>query len=114
MRIKGETVILVVKEQVDTDPMGAPIYGEPEYVPVENVCVGNPAADPLIETNDLNGRRTAFVLGIPKGDTHNWTDVEVIIRGDRYRTYGPPLIQTEANIPARIPWNTQIKVERYE
>lgn len=111
--IRGETVVLIEKTQTGVDPMGTPIYEETEAV-VDDVCVGSPAADPVTETNDLDGKRCAFVLGIPKGDTHNWSDTVVYIRGEKYKTYGPPLIQTEANVPARIPWNTQIKVEHYE
>lgn len=111
--IRGETVVLIEKTQTGTDPMGAPIYEETETI-VENVCVGTPAADPVIEMNDIDGKRCAYVLGIPKGDTHDWRDAVVYIRGKRFKTYGPPLIQTEANIPARIPWHVQIKVELYE
>ena len=111
--IRGETVILIQKTQTGVDPMGAPIYEETE-IPVENVCVGSPAADPVVEMNDMDGKRCAYVLGIPKGDAHNWSDTVVIIHGERFRTYGAPLVQTEANIPARIPWHLQIKVERYE
>ena len=111
--IRGETVVLVEKTQTGTDPMGAPIYEETETV-VENVCVGTPSADPVVEMNDIDGKRCAYVLGIPKGDAHDWRDAVVYIHGERFKTYGPPLIQTEANIPARIPWHLQVEVERYE
>lgn len=111
--IHGETVVLIEKTQTGVDPMGAPIYEETEAV-VDNVLVGSPAADPVTEMNDLDGKRCAYVLGIPKGDAHDWRDTVVYIRGERYRTYGPPLVQTEANIPTRIPWHVQVKVERYE
>lgn len=111
--IRGETVILMDKVQTGVDPMGSPIYEEQE-IPVDNVLVGNPAADPVIENDDMNGRRCAYVLGIPKKDAHDWRDKVVYIHGQRFRTYGPPLIQTEANLPKRLPWNAQIKVERYE
>lgn len=109
--IKGETVTLIVKTQIDVDPFGEPILNSVE-TPVENVIVGSPTFDQAVSELNLSGKRIAFTLGIPKGDTHSWTDTEVIIRGKRYRTYGFPLTQTEANVPGS--WNTQVKVEYYE
>ncbi len=112
-RIKGETIILVEKKIIGEDPFGEPIVEE-ELIPVDNVLLGAPSTDQIVEDKDLNGRRLAFILGIPKGDEHEWTDTDVFIRGNRFRTYGVPLLQTEANVPARLPWNLQVKVERYE
>lgn len=108
--IKGETVILIEKNQSGADAFGAPIFTENE-ITVNNVLIGNPSEDAVINDMQLYGKRLLFVLGIPKGDEHNWQDTIVVIRGERFRTYGFPLTQTAANVPGK--WNTQVKVEKY-
>ena len=108
--MKGITVQLVVKTQTSTDPFGAPIYSE-ELVSVNDVLVGSPSSEDVISTLDLTGKRIAFVLGIPKGDTHIWEDTDVIIWGERYRTIGYPETGIQDNIPLR--WGQNVKVERY-
>lgn len=108
--MKGMTVQLAVKTQTGTDPFGAPIYSE-EFVSVNDVLVGSPSSDDVISTLDLTGKRIAFVLGIPKGDTHIWEDTDVIIWGERYRTIGYPETGIQENIPLR--WGQNVKVERY-
>ena len=108
--MKGETVGLVVKTQTGTDPFGHPIYSE-EIVNVEDVLVGQPSSDDVLSTLNLTGKRIAYTLGIPKGDTHVWTDTEVIIWGERFRTIGFPKTGTQANIPLR--WGQNVQVERY-
>lgn len=109
--MRGETVILINRKITGSDPFGADVYTE-EEVSVENVIIGNPSTEDVTTDLNLYGKHLLFVLGIPKGDTHEWKDRTVIIRGQRFRTYGFPLTQTEANVPGR--WNTQVKVECYE
>ena len=109
--IKGETVILIKKTTAGTNLIGEPIVTT-EEIAVENVLIGTPSTDAAIEDLNLYGKRLAFVLGIPKGDENDWKDAEVKIRGQRFRSYGFPLTQTEENVPG--PWNTQVKVEAYE
>lgn len=109
--IKGEQVVLIEKTQTGTDSFGNPTYSESE-VTVDNVVIGTPSTEAAIAELNLTGKRLAFVLGIPKGDTHNWKDTFVIIRNQKFRTYGFPLTQTNANVPGK--WNTQVKVEVYE
>lgn len=108
--IKGEKVYLIETTQNGTDAFGAPKYTETS-VEVNDVLVGNPSTDAVLSELQMYGKKLLFVLGIPKGDTHNWQDKFVEIRGKRFRTYGFPLTQTEANVPGR--WNTQVKVEQY-
>ena len=109
--IRGETVILIETTETGTDPFGSAIVEETE-VAVDNVLVGSPSTDDAVNDLNLYGKVLLFTLGIPKGDTHDWKDKTVMIRGEKYKTYGFPLTQTEANVPGR--WNTQVKVERYE
>ena len=73
--------------------------------------VGQPTTDEVTSTIALYGKTIAYSVGIPKGDTHDWTDAEVVIFGDRYRTIGYPQTGIQANIPLR--WGQTIKVERY-
>lgn len=109
--IKGETVILKSKTQNGVDQFGKPKYLTTD-INVDNVLVGSPSFDASVAELNLTGKKLAFTLGIPKGDTHNWKDTEVVIRGQIFRTYGFPLLQTSENVPGR--WNMQVKVETYE
>lgn len=108
--MKGTTVQLVIKTQSGTDPFGAPIYTE-ELVNVPDVLVGSPTTDDVTDSLNLYGKKIEYMLGIPKGDTHNWTDTDVIIWGNRYRTFGYPITGEQANIPLR--WGQNVRVERY-
>lgn len=109
--IKTETVILKEKELNGYDPFGKPIYTTND-ISVPDVVVGSPTFDGQVAELNLTGKKLAFTLGIPKGDTHDWKDAEVVIRGEVFKTYGYPMTQTAGNVPGK--WNTQVKVERYE
>jgi hypothetical protein len=104
------TVQLAVKTVTGYDPFGAPIETE-ELIDVEDVLVGQPSTDDVTNTIQLYGKKIEYVLGIPKGDTHNWTDAEVIIWGQRFRTIGYPQTGIQENIPLR--WGQNVRVERY-
>ena len=108
--LKGTTIQLIVETQTGTDPFGAPIYEE-EAVDVKDVLVGQPSTDDVTNSIQLYGKKIEYILGIPKGDTHNWTDAVVIIFGEKYRTIGYPQTGILENIPLR--WGQNVKVERY-
>lgn len=108
--LKGTTIQLIVETQTGTDPFGAPIYEE-EAVDVDDVLVGQPSTDDVTNSIQLYGKKIEYILGIPKGDTHNWTDAVVIIFGEKYRTIGYPQTGILENIPLR--WGQNVKVERY-
>lgn len=107
--MKTTTVGLVIKTQAGTDPFGAPIYAE-TVEQVSGVLVGQPTTQEINTTLNLHGKRTDYVLGIPKGDTHSWTDTAVIIWGRRFETIGEPETAEEANIP--LYWGQKVKVRR--
>lgn len=109
--IKGKTVILYEVSQVGTDDFNAPIFDE---VPTEvsNVLIQPASNDAIISESEVNGKHIAYVLHIPKGDTHNWNDAIVEFYGNKWRTYGSEIIYDEDLTP--LDWNKQIKVERYE
>ena len=109
--IKGETVTLIQKKIAGKNEFDEPLT-VCDVATVDNVLLGQPTSEQAIEDLNLYGKRIAYVLGIPKEDKHNWKDCEVIIKGQRFRSYGFPLTQTDANVPGM--WNTQVKVEAYE
>lgn len=108
--IKGMTVYLIVETVAGTDPFGAPVVEE-TLEPVDDVLVGQPSTDDINDSINLYGKKCDYVLGIPKGDTHDWTDAVLEIRGERYRTIGYPMRGIDENVPLR--WFQNVKVERY-
>lgn len=108
--MRGVTVYLHVKTESDTDAFGAPVYVD-EVIPVDNVLIGEPTTDQAIQELNLYGKRLAYVLAIPKGDEHVWTDTEVEFFGEKFRTYGEPTQGIEDLIP--LSWNKKVRVERY-
>lgn len=108
--MRGITITLYGKTQTGTDDFGAPIYSE-TAIEVENVLIGEPSADQITEELNLHGKRLAYVLAIPKGDTNTWTDRKVSFFGETFKTYGEPTQGIEHLIP--LAWNKKVKVERY-
>ncbi len=108
--MKGMTVQLVRKTQDGTDPFGAPIYSE-EIIDVPDCLVGQPSTDEIAQTMEMFGKQIAYVVGVPKGDENTWTDTDVIIWGERFRTIGYPETGIQENIPLR--WGKNVRVERY-
>lgn len=113
MLIKGETVTLIEKTFVSYDDFGQPVYSKTETL-INDVIVGSPSSDDVIAELNISGKRIAYTLGIPKDDTHEWTDTDVIVRGIKCRTIGIPIAYTLGNMPNWFGINKQIKVEAYE
>lgn len=74
---------------------------------INDVLIGEPTSS--APTDQTDGRLLGFTLGIPKGDTHDWSDRIVEFWGKRFRTLGYPQQGIEENIPLR--WGKNIKVE---
>lgn len=114
--MRGITVTLYARAQSGTDPFGAPVYTETAEQ-VENVLVGQPTTDDITTSTDLHGRRIDYMLGIPKGDTHDWTDARVSWT-DAYgrtivcKTFGFPITGVEHLIPT--PWHMKVRCHRIE
>lgn len=111
LNIKGIPVKLSVRTQTGIDDFNRPTYEVSQEV-VENVLVGEPSSDDVISELNLSGRRIAYTLAIPKGDTHVWENTEVEFFGRKFRTIGLPTEGIEENLP--LSWNKKVKVERYE
>lgn len=107
----GVTVTLYERVLTGHDALNDPVY-ELTPVDVSNVLVGQPTTDEVTSSIDLYGKRIEYMLGIPKGDAHNWEDTAVIIFGQTYRTFGSTIQGIEANVPT--PWHKKVRVCRYE
>ena len=109
--IKGITVTLINKVKTGEDPFGQPIYDDIE-IEVDNVLVSPVSTEDIVNINELTGKKAVYTLAIPKGDTNNWEDAEVIFFGKRWRTFGMVTEGIEHLIP--LDWNKKVMVERYE
>ena len=114
--LKGLTVRLYERRQTGTDELNRPVYYEMP-VDVENVLIGPPSDDEIVEAMNLSGKRIVYKLGIPKGDTHEWEGCKIELLSPfplpgMYRAIGPVTAGIESLVPG--PWNKQVKVERYE
>lgn len=113
--ITGITVNLWQQTQTGADPFGAPIYSEAP-VQVANVLVGSPTTDDITTSTDLYGKKIEYMLGIPKGDSHDWQDKRVSWT-DAYgrtvtvKTFGFPVTGIEENIPG--PWHMKVRCEAF-
>lgn len=109
--MRGVTITLYDKTQTGVDGFGRPVY-EDTAVTVDNVLIGEPTSEDVIDTLNLTGKHLAYTLAIPKGDTHTWTDRKVEFFGKVFRTIGEPTQGIDHLIP--LSWNKKVKVERYE
>lgn len=109
--LHGITVQLYNRIQVGNDALNNPIvtYTAED---VDGVLVGQPTTSEIVESNDFYGKRLDLMLGIPKGDTHNWTNVLVGINGNYYITFGYPMTGIQDLIP--LAWGQNVRAMRYE
>lgn len=109
--LKGTDIILYEKVQTGEDSFHEPVFTETP-VTVHNVLIGEPSAEEITTELQLTGRRLAYTLALPKGDTHDWNDVRVEFFGQSWRTCGGVTQGIEALIPLR--WNKKVQVAKYE
>lgn len=109
--MRGVTIILYDKVQTGVDAFNRPVY-EDVATTIDNVLIGEPTTEDVINELNLTGKHLAYTLAIPKGDTHEWNDRKVEFFGEVFRTYGEPTQGIEHLIP--LSWNKKVKVERYE
>lgn len=107
----GASVVLYERTQTGVDAFNDPVYAVTP-VTVENVLIGQPTTDEVTSSIDLYGKRIEYMLGIPKGDAHEWEDATVEIFGKPFRTFGATIQGIEANVPT--PWHKKVRVCRYE
>jgi len=113
--MRGTTVTLYELTQTGVDELGVPIYEETP-VTVEDVLVGEPSTEDIATSTALYQKQIRYMLGIPKGDTHDWMDRKVSWT-DSYgithvcMTFGFPITGIEANIPTR--WHMKVRCEDF-
>lgn len=108
--IRGITIQLQVTSENGVDEFNRPFVTE-EWIDVNNVLVGEPSDNDIINQQELEGRHWQYTLAIPKGDTHDWQNKLVRIWGETYKTFGHVTQGIEVNIP--LLWNKKVKVEKY-
>ena len=107
----GESVALTVKTETGRDAFNDPVYSTTTET-VNNVLIGQPTAEEAQSSIDLYGKTCDYMLGIPKGDTHDWEDTTVTFWGYTWDTIGPTIMGIEQNVPT--PWHRKIRVHRHE
>lgn len=113
MGIQGISIQVMQKTITGYDWANQPIYSD-EWVSVDNVLVGEPTTDDITQALDLFNKRIAYVMAIPKGDTHEWVNTKVRLPepfAGEYQTVGIPTAGIEENIP--LQWNKKVKIEAY-
>lgn len=113
--MRGTTVTLYEQTLTGYDSFNAPIYTETETT-VYDVLIGEPTTDDITTSTELFGKTLVCMLGIPKGDTHDWTDKKVSwvdAYGETHylQTFGFPITGIEANIPTR--WHKKVRCAAY-
>ena len=107
----GVSVVLHEKTKTGVDGMNNPVYSVTRTT-VNNVLVGQPETDDITSSISLYGKKITYMLGLPKGDTHDWTDTIVEIFGEPFQTFGDIIQGIEANVPT--PWHKKVRVMRCE
>ena len=110
--LKGITVTLYVKSSNSTDDFNRPIITETP-VTVDNVLVQplERTTDAMTEDTNLTAKKVSYLLGIPKGDTHDWNDAKVEFFGQTFISENGEWQGIETLIPGD--WNKKIVVRRY-
>lgn len=108
--LKGITVTVINKIETSKDPLGNPIY-EDSPIEVDNVLVAPTSSDDVVNQLSLTGKKAVYTLAIPKGNTNDWEDKEVLFFNQRWHTFGIPIEGIEELIP--LDWNKKVMVERY-
>lgn len=114
--MKGVTVTLYeTTETAEVDAFGVPVCTETATT-VSDVLIGEPTTEDLTISTALYQKVVRYILGIPKGDTHDWTNKKVSWT-DAYgvthvvKTFGFPITGVEANIPTR--WHMKVRCEDF-
>lgn len=108
--MRGASVVLYVKTLTGHDALNNPVYTTTQET-VDNVLIGQPTTDDVTSSIDLYGKKIEYMLGLPKGDAHDWTDTRVDFFGKSFRTFGDIIQGIEENVPT--PWHKKVRVERY-
>lgn len=106
----GITIKLYNRTSTEQDAFNRPTYKE-TAVNVDNVLIGEPSTQEIVDELNLSGKRLAYTLAIPKGDTNVWENKVVEFFGEKFEVIGYPTQGLEHLIP--LSWNKKVKVARY-
>lgn len=110
-RIHGITVKLQTLTATGTDAFNVPTYAE-TWADVPDVIVGQPTDAEQIDAMDLYGSRAVYILGIPKGDTHDWSAGKLVqFFGETFRIFGHTIQGIDDMVP--LQWNKKVMVANY-
>ncbi len=112
--MKGIEITLIGKTLDGKDSFNQPVYKDTQ-ITVSDVLVGEPSSTDIENNLTIYGKRTAYTLAIPKGDTNTWEGAEVVLPlpfNGTYKVIGKPTAGIEANIPLR--WNKKVHLEQIE
>jgi len=109
--MKGTTVILLDRIKTGETRLREPVFEEVE-IPVSNVLIAPVSGADLPTEYDFDGKKTVYVLAIPKEDRNTWKDRRVRFWGETWKVVGEPVRGMDELIP--LDWNMKVTVERYE
>jgi hypothetical protein len=109
--IQGITIELLIEEETGKDEFNNPVYKE-SWVEVENVLVGEPSAEEILNELNLTGVRVRYSIAVPKGDAHDWKNARLKFFGEEWQVAGDLVGGIEEMIP--LDWNKKGYVARYE
>ena len=107
--MKGIAITLKKKTKTGTDAFGQDIYTETD-VQVNDVLVGEQSSEDIQTAIVIYGKKIAYTLAIPKGDTNDWYKAKVVLWGETFNVIGDATMGIEENIPLR--WNKKVHLER--
>lgn len=106
--IKGITIKLLSKIPGEKDPFGESI-DEIEEIFVENVLVAPITSSDIVNNTELEGKKTVYIIAIPKGDKNIWENQEVEFMNRKWKVFSGAMEGIENNIP--LSWNKKYMVE---
>ena len=109
--MRGITITLYEAVESGKNAFNEATYTETP-VEVDNVLIAPASESEILDAINLYGRKAVYVLGIPKGDMHEWENRKVTFFGENWRVFGIPSEGLEHLIP--LDWNKKVMVERYE
>ena len=113
MSIKGIPVTLYVNTVTGKDDFNQDIVTS-TTVTVNNVVIGQPSSQDVLNEYNLSGKTISYMLAIPADDTHVWENTIVEFYGRKFRTVGIADQYMYGFMGKNFPWNKRIKVEEYE
>ena len=111
MVLNQTTIQIKTRTQTGVDAFNRPTYTD-AWEDVAGCVVGSPSSEDVENELNLSGKRIAYEIFLPNGDTHTWNGTSVMIGSREYRVIGDAR-ESFVSFP-HIPCNKLISVEAYE